>query len=37
MKKPIGHIFGAVITCCKAFTVVNEENLLERFREKSIA
>jgi len=37
MKKPIGHIFGAVITCCKALTAVNEENLLERFREKSIA
>lgn len=34
MKKHIGHIFGAVITCCKALTVVNEENLLERLRVK---
>jgi hypothetical protein len=34
MKKPIRHIFGAVITYCKALTVVNEENLLERLREK---
>lgn len=37
MKKPIGHMFGAVITCCKALTAVNEENLLERFRGKSVA
>lgn len=31
IKKPIVH---TVITCCKALTVVNEENLLERLREK---
>jgi hypothetical protein len=34
MKKPIVLIFGAVITCCKALTTVNEENLLEGLREK---
>jgi hypothetical protein len=34
LKKHIWHTFDAVITCCKALIVVNEENLLERLREK---